>query len=219
MTLTVSVNKAVAGLDADKPSDKLGFRNVHYFAAGATLFGTDAKGVYEYPNQKYLGQFKHVTKYDPCVGCHDVHTQEVKTAECKTCHQSDDPSTFRMPTSAADYDGDGNKTEGIKGEIDTMRIALLTAIQSYAKTKLNSPIAYNPNSYPYFFVDTNGNGKVDADEAKADNGYKSWSPRLLEAAYNYQYSIKDPGVFAHNGKYMIQVLYDRSRMLAETSQN
>jgi hypothetical protein len=30
----------------------------------------------------------------------------------------------------------------------------------------------------------------------------------LRAAYNYQYSAKDPGAFAHNGLYIIQTLYD-----------
>src|SRR5580765_6911169 len=27
-------------------------------------------------------------------------------------------------------------------------------------------------------------------------------------AYNYQFSVKDPGSFAHNGKYIIELLYD-----------
>jgi hypothetical protein len=31
---------------------------------------------------------------------------------------------------------------------------------------------------------------------------------LLRAAYNYQWVAKDPGAFAHNGKYMMQVLID-----------
>ena len=35
-----------------------------------------------------------------------------------------------------------------------------------------------------------------------------WTPRLLRAAYNYQYATKDPGVYAHNGKYITQALYD-----------
>ncbi|MCC6188392.1 MAG: polyheme membrane-associated cytochrome C, partial [Anaerolineales bacterium] len=39
-------------------------------------------------------------------------------------------------------------------------------------------------------------------------GYASWTPGLLRAAYNYQYAQKDPGAFAHNGKYIIQILYD-----------
>jgi len=49
---------------------------------------------------------------------------------------------------------------------------------------------------------------VDADEANAKNGYASWTPNLLRAAYDYQYSVKDPGVFAHNADYILQVLYD-----------
>jgi hypothetical protein len=31
---------------------------------------------------------------------------------------------------------------------------------------------------------------------------------LLRAAYNYTWAAKDPGSFAHNGLYMLQVLYD-----------
>jgi len=38
--------------------------------------------------------------------------------------------------------------------------------------------------------------------------YNAFTPRLLQAAYNYHYVVKDPGAFAHNGKYIIQVLYD-----------
>ncbi len=56
-----------------------------------------------------------------------------------------------------------------------------------------SPIAYDGSSYPYFFVDTNGNGIVDTDEAQVPNAFKSWTPRLVKATYNYQFSLKDPG--------------------------
>jgi hypothetical protein len=31
---------------------------------------------------------------------------------------------------------------------------------------------------------------------------------LLRAAYNYQYVAKDPGAFAHNAEYILQILYD-----------
>jgi hypothetical protein len=57
------------------------------------------------------------------------------------------------------------------------------------------PIAYDGAAYPYFFND-------------AGEGYATWTPRMLQAAYNYQYATKDPGAFAHNGKYILQVLYD-----------
>ena len=33
-------------------------------------------------------------------------------------------------------------------------------------------------------------------------------PRLLQAAYNFQVTLKDPGGYAHNGKYHIELLYD-----------
>ncbi|MDD5367542.1 MAG: hypothetical protein PHQ40_00530, partial [Anaerolineaceae bacterium] len=77
------------------------------------------------------------------------------------------------------------------------------------KTKLNAPIVYSPTAYPYFFADTNGNGQIDKDE----KGYAAFSPNLLKAAYNYQYSIKDPGAYVHNGKYVIQALYDSIQAL------
>lgn len=204
---TVSVNKAVAGLELDKVSDKVGFKNVHYFAAGASLFGTEAKGAYEFKDKTYLGQFKHVEGFSTCVDCHDAHALTVNTAACKGCHQVDDPKLIRMGT-PVDYDGDGNTTEGIAGEIDTMVEKLYTVIQAYAKNTAKSPILYDSHAYPYFFIDTNANGAVDEGEATSANKYASWTPRLLFSAYNLQYSQKDPGAFAHNGKYIIQVLYD-----------
>jgi len=106
-----------------------------------------------------------------------------------------------------DYDGDGDATEGIAGEVETIRAALYEALKAYG-VKNGAPIVYSAPTYPYFFADTNGNGEADPDEATFANGFKAWTPRLLRAAYNYQYSVKDPGAFAHNGKYVIQVLYD-----------
>ncbi len=73
---------------------------------------------------------------------------------------------------------------------------------------MDAPIVYDSHSYPYFFADTDGDGEADPDEANYGNQYANWSPTLLKAAYNYQYAQKDPGGFAHNGKYIIQTLYD-----------
>jgi hypothetical protein len=30
--------------------------------------------------------------------------------------------------------------------------------------------------------------------------------RLVKTTYNYQMSVKDPGAFAHNAKYILQIL-------------
>lgn len=200
----VSIDKVIAGLPPDKPSEKLRFLNVHYFAAGATLFGTDAKGAYEFAGQEYLGQNKHVEAYSNCTQCHDTHKLTVKTAECKACHGSEDIETFRSPGDTIDYDSDSDTTEGVAGEIETLKEALYTAIKDYAAKTAGAAIAYNASVYPYFFADANGNGEADADE----KAYATWTPRLLTAAYNLQYVTKDPGAFAHNGKYIVQILYD-----------
>ncbi|MGE5225041.1 MAG: cytochrome c3 family protein [Omnitrophica WOR_2 bacterium] len=205
---TVSVNSAIqkSGAKDDEISDKLSFRNPHYFAAGATLFGTEAKGAYEYADQKYNGRNMHVEAMSTCNNCHDTHALRVKVEACTACHQNakteEELKNIRMSTT--DYDGNGNNTEGIGVEIDNMTAALYKAIQEYAKTKNNAPIVYDAASYPYFFADANGNGQVDKDE----KAYASWTPRLLRAAYNLQWVQKDPGTFAHNGKYIIQILYD-----------
>jgi hypothetical protein len=205
---TVSVNAAVAGLGPDEVSSGLSFKNIHYFAAGATLFGTEAMGAYEYEGKTYNGRFEHVESFDTCTECHDSHTGAPQVSACSLCHSGiSGPEDIRK-NSPTDYDGDGDTTEGIAGEISTIRDALYAAIQSYAANVVGTPIVYDSHAYPYFFVDTNGNGEVDAGEANYGNRYKSFTPRLLKAAYNYQYSVKDTGAYVHNGKYVIQVLSD-----------
>ncbi len=215
---TVSVNASItkAGVGDDVVSTKLAFLNVHYFAAGATLFGTEVKGAYEFTGQDYNGRYMHVDKYQQCTDCHETHTGAVKVDQCADCHTSVETvdDLFKMPRTVpegatpVDYNGDGDSTGPIAAEISSFQDALLKAMQTYALDKGGAAIAYSPASYPYWFIDTNGNGTVDADEANSKNAYVNWTPNLLRAAYNYQYSVKDPGVFAHNADYILQVLYD-----------
>ncbi|MCF7957197.1 MAG: hypothetical protein K9M57_01975 [Phycisphaerae bacterium] len=209
---TVDVRKAVAGLDEDTISSSLGFLNVHYYATGATMFGTEAKGAYEYIGKAYNGLFLHITTYNECTDCHDAHSleivEEVKD-DCLYCHDASNFNDISRGDKIQDFDGDGKILEGIGDEIATMKKNLYTAIQSYATTEVGMPIIYDSHTYPYFFNDTNGNGVVDgAAEANYGNQYKSWTPRLLKAAYNYQFVSKDTGSHIHNGRYIIQVLYD-----------
>jgi hypothetical protein len=209
---TVSVNRVItaAGVEDDAVGEGLTFRNVHYFAAGATLFGTEAKGAYEYEGKTYVGRNEHVEEAANCTQCHSTHGLDVQVELCADCHGDvagvEDLRTIRE--SSDDFDGDGDTAEGLAEEIDTMREALYAAIQDYAENQAAAAIAYNPQTHPYFFIDTNGNGEADPDESNGDNRYATWTPRLLKAAYNYQYSTKDPGAFTHNGVYIIQVLYD-----------
>jgi hypothetical protein len=95
---------------------------------------------------------------------------------------------------APDYDGDGNTSEGVKAELDALAEALYAEMQAYAEGTGN-PIEYKATAYPYFF-------------GADGEGYAAWTPRLLKAAYNYQYYQKDPGAFVHNGKFVAQFLID-----------
>jgi hypothetical protein len=201
---TVSVNAKIAGLDLDTVSSTMKFSNVHYFAAGATLFGTAAKGAYEYDGKTYAGRFAHVSSFDVCTECHETHTGEIDTQPCANpfCHGTKDVRKIRKD--ARDFDGDGNKTEGLASEVSGVAAVLYKAIQDYAANVAGTAIVYDGHSNPYFFKDANANGQVD----EGEGSYAAWTPRLLRAAYNYQYAQKDPGAFAHNGKYMIQVLSD-----------
>jgi hypothetical protein len=207
---TVDVNEELEGLAANqKPEDpdELGFINVHYFAAGASRYGTEVQGGYEFAGKTYVGYFEHVDGFQSCTDCHDAHELEVQTENCFTCHAGEeDVKDIRM--SEVDYDGDGDLEEGVYYEIDSLRTDLLAAIQEYAATTADAPILYDAHAYPYFFNDSDGDGESDPGEAIYPNQYKSWTPNMVRAAYNFQYASKDPGGFAHNAEYVVQLLVD-----------
>jgi hypothetical protein len=216
---TVSVNRAIssAGVADDEVSESLAFRNVHYFAAGASLFGGDAMGAYQYEGHEYNGRNMHGDDEDApvtCTGCHRTHEFSIRIGVCEDCHEEvEDPEdvlSIRMleDVDLIDYDGDGDAEEPIRDEIATLEEALLAALQSYATNTVGTSVAYDSHSHPYFFIDSNGNAVADEDEVNGDNRYATWTPTLLRAAYNYQYAQKDPGDFAHNPDYILQILYD-----------
>jgi hypothetical protein len=204
----VSVDATIerAGVGDDEVSEAVSFRNPHYFAAAATYFGTQAQGAYEYDGQSYNSRLVHVPPADTCVECHDPHALELRLELCSGCHTNvaseEDLAAIRM--TAGDFDGDGDEQEGIAGEVATMEETLLAAFQAYAADTAGAAVVYDPAAYPYFFTDANANGALD----EGEEGYATWTPRLLRAAYNYQWAQKDPGDFAHNPMYIMQILYD-----------
>ena len=197
----VSVDESIAeaGVGDDEVSEDLGFLNIHYYAAAATKYGTMAKGGYEYEGITYDGNFAHVEEFDTCIECHDMHTLEVKVEQCSECHadvaSAEDARDIRMAGSLVDYDGDGDAREGIYDELEGLKETLYTSLQTYADEVSGEPITYDSANYPYFLN-------------SAGEGYNAWTPRLVRAAYNYQVASKDPGNYAHGGKYIIQLLYD-----------
>ncbi len=216
--IAAAIDAATGAFDDDTVSSKLRFRNIHYLAAGAVNMGTWAKGGAEYPGKSYDARFSHVDGYNSCTTCHDPHTLEVRLDHCGTCHTDAgntsywggiaEPKNIRFFGSwLRDYDGDGDTTEGIYYEIDTLKHILWDTISDYAIDVAGSSIVHG-DGYPYFFKDTNGNGVADESEQERANAFASYTVRLARAVYNYQFASKDPGGFAHGGKYIIQLLYD-----------
>jgi hypothetical protein len=209
---TVSVNKALQGKPDDAVDGKLHFINIHYRAAGATRYGTQVKGGYEYAGKTYAGYFQHNSKANSCQDCHGLHTVRVMPEVCAGCHKKtkiaarSDLAAIRHK--APDYDGDGDVKEGVAAEIAGLQQALLAAIAAYGREQAKAPIVYDGHAYPYFFNDRGNDGKAGPGEAIYPNRYQSWTPRLLRAAYNYQFALKDPGAYTHNPAYVAQLLQD-----------
>ena len=188
----LQVKEMIKDLPMDQVDTNLVLPELHANAVGATFFGTQAKGAVEYPQYLYSAKFEHQS--DNCTTCHDSHTLQVRVDQCSACHLDatslDGVRQIRL--TRTDYDGDGDILEGLDGEIDTMMEKLWITMQLYTVlTEDTDLILYN-----------NGFFKEDGEK------YTTWTPDLLQAAYNYDYAVKDPGSYSHNPKYIMQLLYD-----------
>lgn len=179
-----------ADVAANIASENYRFTNVHYFAAGATRYGSEVNGMFEYDGKEYAGYFEHVGAADECTECHDAHELEVDyEGVCANCHELED-------------------LEAAMTKVEEYSALLYAAMQEYAAAA-GTPLIYDSHSYPYFFNDTDGDGlSAGPSEANYGNQFSGWDAKLMAAAYNYQYAQKDPGGFAHNGTYVLQALYD-----------
>lgn len=208
-----AVLAATTGIDADAVSPGLGFINVHYGIAGAVMQGAEGRAGFHYPGRSYAGQFDHVPGADSCIACHDPHSTQVAADGCLSCHRGvTDLRDIRMQH--GDFDGDGHNAGGIHAEIAGLHARLDAAIRTYAAEVAGTPIGYGKGTFPYFFIDTDGDGSIGAGEGVFPNRYASWTPRLLQAAYNYQVVAKDPGGFVHNPAYLLQLLHDSLESLS-----
>jgi len=215
-TSSNDVEAAIGDIDDDQVSAAIGFVNIHYAAAAATQQGGVARGGYQYAEHSYAGPFGHVAALSTCVNCHGAHDTAVKLENCTTCHQG--AADFRaIRTTPMDILGNGNLSNGIGVVIDELHLRLGTAVMTYAAEVVGAEIVYSDAAYPYFFNDTNANGIADKSETIFPNRYRNWTPRLLKAAYNFQFVGKDHGAFAHNPHYAIQLMIDSITDLAKVA--
>ncbi|NNK41668.1 MAG: chitobiase/beta-hexosaminidase C-terminal domain-containing protein, partial [Myxococcales bacterium] len=220
----VQVDDATPNSTVQSPADydSYNFINIHYYAAGATLFGTDVKGGYEYDGNVYRGQNTFVglhvdaaTGRDlvDCVGCHmnsslaqnppnaddtKKHTFLPAVEDCNQCHSGQE---FQ--------DLSGSPSDNFR-EIGILKEDLLAAIQDYALNGLPqaSGVFYNGSSYPYWFFE--------GGPPAYPNRYVDFDFDMLTAAFNFVTADKDPGGYMHNGGYIEQLLFDSICLMGGT---
>ncbi|MEE8107463.1 MAG: Ig-like domain-containing protein [Planctomycetota bacterium] len=229
------IDDAIDAFIDDPAANPLGFLNIHNLAAAATLFGTDAMVGYEYDGNTYRAKFGHFSaESSACVFCHSpLNTQHTflpndNLNTCNGCHQDLDGSPLTDVKNIRrnrndDYNGNGlfpgsgAGNEILNDELQPIAAALLLAIQDYAEntgtgsegqTRAQDPIVHCPDTFPYYFKDTNNNGTCDAGENNFGNRYTDWDGDLLRATHNYQHSQKEPGAWAHNFFYILQLVID-----------
>lgn len=201
---------------ADKPDDTIAgdlrFINPHYNIAAVTNLGAYGKGGYHYPGKEYSGRFLHAKPVATCVSCHDPHSLEIAESTCLTCHTTGTPEDIRI--SRVSFDGSGDTGKGIHADITANADTLMKMMTEYAATVAGTPMIYDNTRYPYFFADANGDGVIDQ-EGSNPVAYNAWTPRLLKATFNWKFVTADPGIFAHNPPYALELLYDSIADLAE----
>lgn len=214
------VNSSSEGFGDDDVIPESSFINPHYAFASATHFGAEAMGGYQYEGKAYVGKFEHANGVETCTSCHEPHSlhmrKDYKDANlCAACHSnvSGYPDYREVFVDGVDYDADG-QVEGLYHEVQGVQDILYSSIQTYTAEIIGVPIGW-ADQFPYLFIDTNGNGEIEGDEASFMNRYVAFTPRLLRTAFNLQYSIKDPAGYVHNGKYMLQLLNDSIADLEE----
>jgi hypothetical protein len=210
-TAGADVREAVAGLADDQPSAELSFINPHYATAAATWLGGYGGAGYHYDGHDYSGRFFHARPVSSCNSCHEPHTLEVAFEPCLTCHQADSPEGIRIARQS--YDGSGDTSVGIKSDIEANAALLMEMIKEYTDRVAGVPVIYDGNRYPYFFSDANGDGFIDEAEGRAVP-YNAWTPRSLRTAYNWKLVTADPGNYAHNPPYALELLHDSIEDLA-----
>lgn len=206
-----AIEKAVSGKGVDTPDAELRFINPHYNIGGALSLGGYGKLGFEYPGKSYSGRFLHAKPVATCVACHNPHSLETAEANCLTCHQQGKAGEIR--TSRVSYDGSGNLAQGIAVDIHANAGRLKEMVLNYAVQVAGKPMVYDGNRHPYFFADANGDGVADQAEGKPVP-YDAWTPRMLQAAYNWKFVSADPGAHVHNPAYALELLYDSIEDLA-----
>ncbi|QPM92309.1 C-type polyheme cytochrome OmcC (plasmid) [Pseudooceanicola algae] len=199
------VEAATADRDLDTPSADLRFINPHYATAAASWLGGYGGAGYHYAGKEYSGRFFHARPVSSCNSCHEPHTLEIEFDTCLTCHEASSVEEIRIARQS--YDGSGDLSKGIRSDIQANAAVLMALIEDYTRDIAGAAFVYDSHRYPYFFADANADGLADEQDGQPV-AFSSWTPRSLRAVYNWKLIAADPGNFAHNPPYMLELLHD-----------
>jgi len=140
-----------------------------------------------------------------CNSCHEPHTLEVAFEPCQTCHLADSAQNVRIARQS--YDGSGDVSVGIRSDIQNNAALLLSMVKDYSAQVAGVPMIHDASRFPYFFADANGDGAIDTEDG-SPVAYAAWTPRSLRTTFSWKLVTADPGNYAHNPEYSLQLLYD-----------
>lgn len=197
------------------------FINSHYLTAGGTVFTTSG---YEYAGRNYnnvnfyahdkigTGDRPGTGSNGPCVGCHMSTAQSHRFMPVTKDAVTGDITAITSTVCAVCHIGGFTLTPTVLNDEEHEYMAALEVL----KAALASKGIFFANSHPYFFIDTNANGVLDAGEISSSNGFTNWAgvydlarwKDTMGAAFNANLLIHDPGGFAHNRYYAKGLIWD-----------
>ncbi len=193
----------------------------HYLSAAATFLGGDAALAAQYAGKVYTARNEHGGLV-ACTTCHDAHTGQIVpdkdiAAKCGVCHFNEagaavssflDLEETRQFGFENDIDGDGVQ-ESLKAEIVGLQEKLLAALQMYGTNVGGANMCMRLDTsglanQPYVLVDA----LVACGTTPNNVAYNKFTARSLRASFNYMWVNNDPGQWAHNPRYAIEILFD-----------
>jgi hypothetical protein len=149
-----------------------------------------------------------------CTSCHDPHAQNVVNVSATSCGRCHFDETTGLPVTTfaqitdqrqfgftGDIDGDGIEA-GLDVEIAGLEAKLYQVIQAYAQNVVGKQVCQTtpPDNNLYNYSGTGA--------CSTSKKYSYMTPRLLKAGFNLLFAQADFGGWAHNPRYVIEILYD-----------
>ncbi len=206
--------------------------SIHYLPAAAVLFGTEAKGLYEFPGKTYAGRNpfpSHNGRFDTCVECHmgtnstrkelgqstygDHNVHKPNPEDCVSCHGYDvsqptqgfDPSKFKFSGIRPGSIPDFDMDGNTSESLKAEILGLQNAVVTQAATIIGTPQVFY---HGRFYNDLNANGEVDDNETGRSNRTVLADARVVKAAFNLQITYREEHAYIHNPFYIAQIFVD-----------